>query len=164
MATIIIDGYNVLGKANIKERDDLIENIVEYKKKSKHDVILFFDGTHNGTRFGDDMIIENIKVIYTPLHETADDHMIVYMEENASKEIMVVSSDRKIQKAATRHMFTYFESQDFIKRIYTKRKSLENLDDDDVEVQRPKITTIKKGNPRQLSKKEKRKRQSLKKI
>jgi len=164
MATIIIDGYNVLGKANIKERDGLIQAIVAYKKQSKHDVILFFDGTHNGTRFGDDMIVENIKVIYTPLHETADDHMITYMEEHTHREILVVSSDRKIQKAATRHMFTFFESHAFIKRINFKSKNLSAQQDKDVKVRRPKINTIKKGNPRQLSKKEKRKRQSLKKI
>jgi len=162
MATIIIDGYNVLGKANVSEREDLIQNLVEYKKKSKHDIVLFFDGTHNGTRFGDDMVIENIKVIYTPLHETADDHMIDYMKDHPHQEIMVVSSDRKIQKAATRHMFAFFESQAFIKRIHQKKCS--KTAEEDILVRPKKISTKKRGNPNRISKKEKQKRQSLKKL
>lgn len=162
MSILIIDGYNLLGKTNNKERDQLIQDLVVYKKKKNNDIIVFFDGTHGGTRFGDEMIVENIKVIFTPLHETADDQMIAYMEENTHKDIIVVSSDRKIQKAATAHLFSYFDSKDFLARMRSKSTASQEEVDDSPYL--PKKSTKKKGNPRKKSKKERKKQQQLKKL
>ncbi|MCB1197076.1 MAG: NYN domain-containing protein [Deltaproteobacteria bacterium] len=162
MAVVIIDGYNLLGKANHLEREQLIAKLVAYKKTANHEFIVFFDGTHQGTRYGDEMIIENIKVVYTPLHETADDHMIAFMEENTHREVLVVSSDRKIQKAASANLLTYFESEAFLTRMQSKRQT--SVFDEDVSNEIPKISTKKRGNPRRKSKKERKKRQQLKKL
>lgn len=160
---LIIDGYNLLGKANQTEREALIQEIVGYKRQKKLDIIVFFDGTHGGTRYGDTLYVENVKVVYTPLHETADDHMIAFMDENTNKDIIAVSSDRKIQKAAQSFMFSFFDSEDFLRKMrQVAKQSLENCKEEPIV--KPKKTTQKKGNPKRLSKKDRQKRQQLKKL
>jgi predicted RNA-binding protein with PIN domain len=172
MASILIDGYNVLGKAADKDRDRLIQAVVDYHKTTRYDVILFFDGTHTGTPYGDDFIHGGVRIKYSPLGETADDHIIMWMQEHPHDQYVVVSSDRKIQKGADRHQSTFVEAIDFLKRLKqknTKQSMSESQDAPwqegrDVVYKKPKRGTRKKGNPRKKSKKEKKRHQTLKKI
>ncbi|MCB0271954.1 MAG: NYN domain-containing protein [Bdellovibrionales bacterium] len=162
MTTILIDGYNLLGKSNRKEREELIQDVVSYRRNKKMDIVIFFDGTHGGTRFGDTLYVENVKIVYTPLHETADDHMISMIEQNINEDLIIISSDRKIQNAAARHMYAFFSSEEFMLRLSSRTQGQNK---DEIEpVYAPKKTTKKKGNPRKKSKKDRKNLSKLKKL
>ena len=171
---IIIDGYNLLFvSSNFSARQEellenarnrLIEKLHQYKRERNISISIVFDGWKGGFHAQSQDMVKGIKIIYSKLGEKADE-VIMQIIENSSKEIVVVSSDREIRDFAARHNMVSLSSSEFEKKIelssYIKMKgSLAK----DYDYQEKKFTTIKKGNPKKLSKSERKRRAKLKRL
>ncbi|GAB6183273.1 NYN domain-containing protein [Thermodesulfovibrio hydrogeniphilus] len=102
MSKILIDGYNLIGIAHRdlkKARQELILNLIEYKKKKGHDIVVVFDGYKEGHGRETSEVLNGVRVIYTGAGERADDVIKRIMKEDKSFWI-VISSDREIEKSA----------------------------------------------------------------
>ncbi|NWF51639.1 MAG: NYN domain-containing protein [Nitrospirae bacterium] len=163
MSSIIIDGYNLIGiyhKDLEKERNLLIESLIEYKKKKGHNITVVFDGWKTGWLKENQSIVGGIKVIYSRLGERADSVIKRIMSTERGSWI-VITSDRDIIAHAWSSGSIPISSEDFLKAI-SKSQTEENItyEKDEDDYLKPK----KKGNPRRLSKKEKAIRQTLSKL
>ena len=122
---LVIDGYNLLYKSWFEDRDQLIDFLSDYKKsKQIQKITLVFDGTHKGTSYGDQQFYGGIEIIYSPLNETADEVIERIAPGILKDHLVIVSSDRRVQKAATREGGTFLESQEFVQRLKTYQKDL----------------------------------------
>lgn len=165
---IIIDGYNLIGiyhKNLERERNRLIERLKRYRNKKGHEIILIFDG-YRSDRLKRDIIEQaGIKVIYTKAGETTDEFIGSFLR-NTNAQWVIVSSDHLIQKEAWSNNSIPISSEDFekaLERALGSDQKEENSDLSEVNhllIEKLSIDNLqneirKKGNPRQLSKKEK---------
>jgi predicted RNA-binding protein with PIN domain len=155
ISSIIIDGYNLIGiqhKDLEKQRNKLIESLIEYHKRKDHDITVVFDGWKTGGAQENKSLIEGIKVIYSRLGEKADSviRRIISSERHGR---IVVTSDRDIAVHAWASGSVPISSEIFmhaIERMQTEKRNMYEEEYDEEYVQ-----TSRKGNPRKLSKKEK---------
>ncbi|MBL7032412.1 MAG: NYN domain-containing protein [Nitrospira sp.] len=167
MAYILIDGYNLIGIAhgNLEEaRKELIEQLQKYSLIKKHDITLVFDGWKSGQRDQTRTKAAHVTVIYSRLGETAD-VVIRKMLTPDTKPWIVVSSDREIYDYAARKDFAAVNSDEFenklFRALHENAESIPDmLDDDEYDLTAGHF----KGNPRKLSKRDKKKQQALKKL
>ena len=167
MLHLILDGYNVLSQGHFNTRDDFIKKLKRYIKSSGHQMTIYFDGTHQGTFHGDLSIEEGVKIIYTPITVTADDMIEEYLKKNRSPRITVISSDRRIQKAATAANVSFISSEDFLKKMESNsnaRSTTQNLPWMEGRSESSYGPKPKKGNARRSSKKNLLQHRTLKKI
>lgn len=177
MAHIIIDGYNLTGTAHDNldtVRNDLIRRLQHYSTIKDHDITLVFDGWKNGQPNETRTMLANITVIYTRLGDTADT-VIKKMISSSSTPWIVISSDREIYDYAERKDHTAVSSGEFEHKLNSalghsqdssspdNRHSEDNMlnydeEDDDY------LPAPHRGNPRKMSKREKKKLQALKKL
>lgn len=170
MSKIIIDGYNLLAQSNYPSREEMLRDLKNYQKNQGHQVIVFFDGTHQGTGTGDNYFEEHVQVIFSPLTVTADEMMEEYIAKHHGSNLIVVSSDRRIQKAAGAKRMSYLESKEFIfkmkyvpasgKKVLMEKPWMEGRTTEEVLNRRTK----KGGNPRKKSKSERKKQRTMKKL
>jgi len=169
MAYILIDGYNLIGTAHQnleKERTRLIEDLSKYSKKTGHDIHVVFDGWKNGMGAETNMMISGVKVTYSRLSEKAD-RVIMRIISAGHKAWIVVSSDREIADFARSKGASPVTSDEFKYKlssaIEAKEDSVEELpEEDEEETDLPPARV--KGNPWKLSRKEKMKLRTLKKL
>lgn len=169
MAYILIDGYNLIGTAHQdleKERGKLIEDLSKYSNKTGHDITVVFDGWKNGMGAETNMMIGGVKVIYSRLAEKAD-RVIMRILSSERKAWIVVSSDREIADFARSKGASPITSDEFQYKLYSAIEAVENTEEEPVEEDDEEMD-IKpgrmKGNPWKLSKKEKMKLRTLKKL
>lgn len=128
---IVIDAYNVLkqtahsGHVSQRERANFITQLVGYATQKGNKIIVVFDaGPHerpHKERTG------NVYVIYSGVQETADDYIKRYLEEHSSKDILLVSTDRELNRWADRHAVPSLDSSHF----YTLfKKSMQQKNED----------------------------------
>lgn len=169
MSHVLIDGYNLLAQSNFSSREELLSQLKNYTKSNNHKITIFFDGTHQGTGTGDKYYEEYIEIIFSPLTVTADDMMEEYIEKHHQPNVIVVSSDRRIQKAATAKRLAYLESKEFLFKLkyvpstaQTKAMSMPWMEGRTTDEEHPRKP--KKGNAQKKSKKERQKKRSTKKL
>jgi predicted RNA-binding protein with PIN domain len=168
MSHLLIDGYNLLAQSDYPSRDDLLKHLKKYQKSQGHKITIFFDGTHQGTGMGDKYMEEYVEIIFSPLTVTADDMIEEFLETRAKSNMVIVSSDRRIQKAATAKKLSFLESKEFLYKLknapsggsgralpWMEGRTTEEEDD------RP---ARKGGNPRKKSKKDRQKQRTMKKL
>lgn len=168
MSHLLIDGYNLLAQSDFQSRDDLLKYLKKYQKSQGHKITIFFDGTHQGTGMGDKYMEEYVEIIFSPLTVTADDMMEEFLETRFKSNMVVVSSDRRIQKAATAKKLSFLESKEFLFKLkYTSAgessRSLPWMEGRTTEEEEAK-SSKKSGNPRKKSKKDRLKHRTLKKL
>ncbi|NKE70072.1 NYN domain-containing protein [Candidatus Manganitrophus noduliformans] len=163
---LIIDGYNFIGRQKglrgdlEGKRARLIEQLTAYRQIKNLPVTVVFDGSAKGAaeRTG------GIEVIFSGYGESADD-VIVRMAEDFREGCTVVSSDRAVRDQAQRSGAVALYSGEFETRLHAAlhqegtpptEKPL-----DETEPPRP---AEKKGNPRKLSKTERRRQGRLKRL
>lgn len=130
---MLIDGYNLLRAVqNLSEQSFnitdvqlclvLSEYLYRIKKKGK----IVFDGTgpRDKTAFKN---IRNLEVVFSGFSHEADDVIEeLVLENTAPKRLVVVSSDRRIKKAAEKRKATAVDCIDFwtevIKQLEKKKK------------------------------------------
>lgn len=174
MAYILIDGYNLIGTAHgnlEKARNDLIDQLQKYSQIKLHDITLVFDGWKSGHKDQTRIKAAHVTIIYSRLGEIAD-VVIRKMLTPDAKPWIIVSSDREIYDYAARKDFAAVTSDEFEVKLF--RALNENIgsipdmhdEEDDYPLpagrQAPKNRF--KGNPKKLSKREKKKQQALKKL
>jgi predicted RNA-binding protein with PIN domain len=168
MAHILIDGYNLIGTAHgnlEKARKDLIDQLQKYSLIKEHDITLVFDGWKSGHKDQTRTKAAHVTVIYSRLGEIAD-VVIRKMLTPDAKPWIVVSSDREIYDYAARKDFAAVTSDEFEDKLFTALhseniESIPDMKDDDEDDPYP---VRFKGNPRKLSRREKKKQQALKKL
>ncbi len=170
---IIIDGYNVIGifhKDMEKARDGLVDLLIDYKKIKAHDIVVVFDGYKSGVGVEQATVRGGIKIIYSRLGDKADD-VIKRIVSKERKEWIVVSGDRDIVNYAWSLNSIPIPSGRFFEivskhagRVFekTNEETADELSYKDFE--EDEYSHASKGNPCQLSKKEKAIRRALSKL
>ena len=161
---ILIDGYNLLHQSDYGDRDALIAALAQYSQRKGHQITVVFDGTHKGTAYGDQQHHAGIEILYSPLQITADDVIETELRQRSWSQVVVVSSDRKVQGAAKRYGDGYIYSNEFAKKLKAGRSNTidddydpyAREDDDDERAQ-----ANRKGGPANRSSKEERRRKKL---
>jgi len=168
MAYILIDGYNLIGIAHKnleKARNDIIERLCKYSEIKSHNITLVFDGWKGGQNVETKMQIGNINIIYSKIGEKAD----LVIKKILSEEIkpwIVVSSDREISDFANKKDLVAITADEFERKLdsafHTTGEEIidDTLKNDDIDV----VPVRRKGSSRKLSKKQKKKLRTLKKL
>ncbi len=113
---IVIDAYNLLKQLfrkqiTQKERGWFESLAAEYARKKQHTLYLVFDGGSftrpTAERKG------SLVIVYSGTKETADDVIKAYIDEKESKEILLVSTDRQLNRYANQQGIPSLDSLDF---------------------------------------------------
>ncbi|MBI2358876.1 MAG: NYN domain-containing protein [Deltaproteobacteria bacterium] len=164
---IIIDGYNLIGSERGLHGDlealrrQLIRKLQEYRRRRGYRVTVVFDGWRSGWSHEVEEIADGITVIYSRHGEKADD-VIKRLAREKRSSCLVVSSDREVRQAVDRAGAVAIYASDFSAKLENlHREPVEAEEQDNLEVPRKRD---KKGNPRRLPKKERRRRERLRKL
>jgi predicted RNA-binding protein with PIN domain len=103
---ILIDGYNLLKlihgpDSNDTQRSAFINLMGRYIKKRHHKVVIVFDAGPCIYPLKEKS--HGIQVIYSGEYQTADDIIITFVQDNPSKDIVVITKDREI----IRHVLSF---------------------------------------------------------
>jgi uncharacterized protein len=128
----------------------LIDSLIEYRKRTGHEITVVFDGWRSGQGQESRSVLGGIKIVYSRLGEKADE-VIKRIISSEKKEYIVVTSDREIANHAWASGCIPVPSDEFLDSFGRGRYASDKEEaDDDEYPEQPR-----KGNPRQLSKKEK---------
>jgi predicted RNA-binding protein with PIN domain len=167
LADIIIDGYNLIGifhKNLEKARDNLIQKLNRYAFAKNHNIVLVFDGWKDGAFAETKERIGNTTVVYSSIGVKAD-YVINKILASSSTRWIVVSSDREISAFAEKHGSAALKSDEFEKKLDVVFSTTYSQNDELSENgERGSIKREKKGNPKKLSKINKRKMEALNKL
>lgn len=97
---IIIDGYNLIGilHKNIeKAREDLIDNLINYRKIKNHEITVVFDAYNQRYNSEYSSFRGGVRIIYTKLGVTADE-VIKRLISEVRREWVVITSDKDVAK------------------------------------------------------------------
>lgn len=127
---IIIDGYNLLKQITKQvfvteaERTRFISQLGTYAHSQKHEVYIVFDG---GPYIRPTKIAyKHVTVIYSGQNQSADDYIKNYIAQVRTKDILVVSTDRKITSFAKQHGIITVDSLDFY-QVITRLREKNNI-------------------------------------
>jgi uncharacterized protein len=158
---IIIDGYNLIGishKDLKRQRDMLIDALIEYGKRKNHNLTVVFDGWRTGQGQESRTVTGGVRVIYSKLGDKAD-AVIKRIISSERREWIVATSDREIADHAWSTGSIPVSSDSFLNAL-----SVEDFSGIEEEDEEEYIEPRRKGSPRQLSKKEKAIRRALSKL
>lgn len=114
---IVIDGYNILKQqASIpqisdKERMTFIAQLNQYARRKNHRIILVFDGGPYESVYKE--MVNVVAVIYSGARKTADDVIKNYISKNSTLDLLLVSSDRELNRYASRFGVASIDSHAF---------------------------------------------------
>jgi predicted RNA-binding protein with PIN domain len=160
---IIVDGYNLIGSdagltGNLEhKRNWLIQKLASYQRAKNVDITVVFDGWQSGSINQVEEKRDGVGIVYSRLGEKADS-VIVRLARKKGSGCIVVTSDREVRNAAERFGAVALYAGQFSAML---RDQAPALDDSQTEHDR---RGPKKGNPRRLSKKERRRRETLQKL
>jgi uncharacterized protein len=162
---IIIDGYNVIGSdtgltGNLEyKRNWLVQQLANYHHNKGHGVTVVFDGWRSGSTNEVEQRRDGICIVYSRLGEKADS-VIVRLARKQGTGCVVVTSDREVRNAVERFGAVALYAGEFREML----RHLGHSFDNDEETDDPQREALKKGNPRRLSKKERKRREKLNKL
>lgn len=123
---LLIDGYNLIksSSSQIFVSDSLRKYYVNqlniYCKKKNHKAILVFDG---GTfAYPSKEIIDLVTIIFSGYKSTADQVIKNYISENKGKDLILITSDRDLQKFAKSLNFEFLPVSEFNGFLFNKEK------------------------------------------
>lgn len=124
----IIDGYNLIGKTEticLTEKNKealLVEWMVTLSFKPKDQIYLIFDGKHEGYPYGSKEKKGFIQLIFTPLHQTADDYIKAKLKK-IKKPTILVTSDKDIgESMKNNRLFRWLTSETFLSTMSPQKK------------------------------------------
>jgi len=148
-----------------KARDGFVDLLIQYRMLKTHDITVAFDGYKSGAGTEHVAVRGGVKIIYSRLGDRADD-VIKRNISTDKREWIVVSSDREIINHTWSVNSIPIPSERFFEIVSRQtgqgagaNEFLYKDLDDDFEGHR-----VQKGNPHQLSKKEKAIRRVLSKL
>lgn len=166
ISSIIIDGYNLIGiyhKDLEKQRNELIGTLIEYHKRKGHDITVVFDGWKTGDAQENHSLVGEVRVIYSRLGEKADSVIRRIISSDRCGWI-VVTSDRDIAAHVWVAGAVPISSADFMTVLEKTCVDRITCEKEEKEHEEEYIRPARKGNPKQLSKKERAIRKTLSKL
>jgi len=160
---IIIDGYNLIGGdqglsgALEQKRNRLIQQLSIYKERKGFGIIVVFDGWRSGWAREVEEKRDGVNVVYSRQGEKADD-VIVRIARRKGSGCVVVTSDREVRRAVEKFGAAAVYANEFSATL-RQLDYAAAADDDDPAPAEPRA-----GNPRRLSKTERRRQDKLKKL
>ena len=138
---ILVDGYNLLKKVledtfiSEKQRAAFVNLMGKYSRKRGHKIIVVFDA--GPCKYPLTEKDHGVTVIYSGEHQSADDIIMKFVQEHENKNILVVTEDREIIRAAEQC------NEDAVapKTFYDKVKAAFNVSD---KVMKEKLSGIVK--------------------
>jgi predicted RNA-binding protein with PIN domain len=119
---IVVDAYNLLRaippyKKTItdKERVQFIVRLSTYGRSKGHKMIIVFDG--GPYEWPSKESKKGVQIVYSGIHETADDYIKKYMSENRSKDLLLVSSDGELNRYAAQLTIPSIDSPVFYQLV-----------------------------------------------
>ena len=163
MATyLIIDGYNLIGMKGTMGRDleaqrsKLIQDLTRYYEIKRYPIVVVFDGWGSDATQPSEQSYGGVRVIFSRQGEKAD-AVIKRLALKLKSGCVVVSSDREVARYAEANDAVAVPSGEFDHRL---RAALQNGSDQEEEEPAP-ASGDKKGNPRRLSKVERKRQRKL---
>lgn len=161
---IIIDGYNLIGRdggmrgALEHKRNGLIQQLAIFREIKNLEATVVFDGWQSGLAQEVEERRGGVKVIFSRLGEKADS-VIMRLARRQGSGCVVVTSDREIRNVVEKFGATTVPAGEFA-------EILRNADrpSDSSEFAQPQRDSSKKGNPRRLSKADKKRSEILRKL
>jgi predicted RNA-binding protein with PIN domain len=166
---LIVDGYNLIRQSPRLQlldamdlqagREALLELLAHYRSRSHHQITVVFDGWQRGDLKESRDRHQGILIVYSCRGERADE-VIKRLLARERERALVVSSDREIQDAAEQVRATWINAGEF------ESSYLPGLETGYPEEDATAATqgTRKKGPARRLSKRQRQRRQRLKKL
>lgn len=120
---LLVDGYNVtksvggFGELDLeRQRELLMDGVTRLARRKKVDATLVFDGSDvpPGTRRRSR---GRVRVEYSRPEETADDHLVALLEAHPQEPVVLVTSDRELQRRAARLQATIATSPQLLALI-----------------------------------------------
>ena len=168
---IVIDGYNLIGsdrglRGDLEgKRKQLIQSLQEYRKRKGYPITVVFDGWRSGWMSEMQEQTGGITVIFSRQGERADS-VIQRLARELGSGCVVVTSDREVRRGSEAAGADAVYSGEFSAKLQTPERAIMH-DEDEVPAHLAKQAFQpqgKRGNPRRLSKKERRRRERLKKL
>lgn len=166
---IIVDGYNLIGsetglRGDIEgKRGQLVQKLQRYKEQREYPITVVFDGWRSGRRHETEEKTGGITVIYSQLGEKADS-VIQRLAREMGSGCVVVTSDREVRRAAETSGAVAIHAGEFSAKLRNLDREHFFEDEDKDEGLEDLRVQEKRGNPRRLSKKERKRREKLKKL
>jgi len=164
---IIIDGYNLIGSetglgGNLEgKRNQLIRQLQQYQESKGYPITVVFDGWRSGWRHEVEDRSGGITVIFSQLGEKAD-RVIQRLAREMGRGCVVVTSDREVCGAAEASGAVAIYAGEFSAKLQNLDREL-FFEEEDEGLKDLRVEE-KRGNPRRLSKRERRRRERLKKL
>jgi len=161
---IIVDGYNLIGSltglsGNLEhKRSWLVQQLASYQRRKGHSVTVVFDGWRAGWSHETKDKSDGVSIIYSRVGEKADS-VVVRLARQLGGGCVVVTSDREVRNAVERFGAVALFAAEFSDMLRDPAVSF--ADDEPENLAR---AAPKKGNPRRLSKKERKRREKLHKL
>ncbi|VAV84169.1 hypothetical protein MNBD_DELTA01-795 [hydrothermal vent metagenome] len=167
---IAIDGYNLIGASSgiglhvpdiEQAREELIERLITYKRLKGLSITVVFDGIRSGYLSRNQEVREGVKVIYSRHGEEAD-YVLKQMVAEQGSGLTIVTSDRDIARFVEDKSAVVIPSSEFAE-LLAQCELMDTKggdgDDDDYDDGRQK-----KGPAFRASKKDRKKKQRIKKL
>lgn len=120
---IVVDAYNLLRsvppyKKTItdKERAQFITQLSAYGRRKGHKMVIVFDGGPHEWPFKEGK--KTVTIVYSGIHESADDYIKEYIETYRAKDLLLVSSDSELNHWAGRLNIPSIDSSSFYQLLY----------------------------------------------
>jgi len=134
----LIDGYNFLFRLfhTEKKLENTRKILIEYFQKkpflSKLNIHLIFDGYYTKEPYLNREYFENLKVIYTPKNQTADDYILekISISKNPSQ-ITIITSDKSLALKAKQQKVKIKTVEAFKIWLDNKEKKLQKKETND---------------------------------
>ncbi|HEX4068463.1 MAG TPA: NYN domain-containing protein [Candidatus Babeliales bacterium] len=115
---IVVDAYNLLRsvppyKKTItdKERMQFIAQLSAYARRKGHKIVIVFDGGPHEWPFKENR--KAVIIVYSGIHETADDYIKEYIEAHRTQDLLLVSSDSELNRWADHLQIPSIDSTSF---------------------------------------------------
>lgn len=136
---IVVDAYNLLRsvppyKKNItdKERMHFIAQLSAYGRRKGHKIVIVFDGGPHEWPFKENMKI--VTVVYSGIHESADDYIKEYIDAHRTQDLLLVSSDNELNRWAERLNIPSIDSSTFAQLMHQELSTKQVASDKQHEV------------------------------
>lgn len=114
---ILIDAYNMLKQIIMRrevaqqERTRFLSLMSRYGKKKNHHIVVVFDGGPYEWLHRER--VHGIRIVYSGVHETADDYIKHYISGHPESDVLLVSDDRELNHYAARFSMPSISPRDF---------------------------------------------------
>ena len=165
---IIVDGYNLIGSergltGNLEgKRSHLIHQLQQYHARKDYPVTVIFDGWRSGWVHEVQEKSGGITVIFSQQGEKADS-VIQRLAQQMGSGCVVVTSDREVRRAVEGSGAVAVYAGEFSAKLRSLDRDFAIEDDEDGDFEGFRDQG-KRGNPRKLSKLERKRRERLKKL